>query len=240
VNSIKVAEFSEVHMLSYQKFINVPDFVIQVDAAIVMAKERFLALYESGKAKFPVKVASGRSKLLAHSPVISLISDWIRFKYAGTFTLATCDCVTIIDADALWLKAWTSRGFMGFSFASCLENPTVSLNMNPLDRKLQNQLNYGRTPGDGLRIRFPAQFVVGHQILQTINDALECMCPVDGQWGTVSDWNYVMNTFLKAVNQHGLRDALADPNTFCAMHWYWREMPVTNNVRYVISGWLLS
>ena len=120
VNSIKVAGFSEVRMLSYQKFINVPDFVIQVDAAIVMAKERFLALYESGKKQFPVKVRAGMSQHLAHSPVICLLSDWIRFKYAGTLTHALCDCVCVIDADTLWVKAWTSRGFMGFAFASCV------------------------------------------------------------------------------------------------------------------------
>ena len=95
-------------MVSYQKFMNVPDFVIQVDAESMMTKERFLALYESGKKRFPVQVRAGQSKHLAHSPVICLLSEWVRFKYAGTFTRAKCDCVCIIDTDTLWLKAWTS------------------------------------------------------------------------------------------------------------------------------------
>ena len=40
VNSITVAGYYEVHMVSYQKFTNVPNFVIQVDAEIVMPKDR--------------------------------------------------------------------------------------------------------------------------------------------------------------------------------------------------------
>ena len=180
-------------------------------------------------------MAAGKSKHLKHSPVICLISDWIRFKYAGTFTRAKCDCVCVIDADTLWLKAWTSRGFMGCSFAACKENPSSFLNMEGLNRKLQNHLHYGRVPGDRLKICFPAQFVVEHPILKTINDALVGLCPVDGQWGANGDWNYVMDTFLEAVNTHGLRDAVEDHESFCAMNWYWREMPITKNVRYVFN-----
>ena len=49
VKSIEIAEFFETHMLSYQKFTNVPDGVTQIDANCVMPKDRFLALYKSGK-----------------------------------------------------------------------------------------------------------------------------------------------------------------------------------------------
>ena len=175
------------------------------------------------------------SQHLAHSPVICLLSDWIRFKYAGTLTHALCDCVCVIDADTLWVKAWTSRGFMGFAFAGCAQNPSSFLNSRMLHRLLQDRLSYGRVPGDRLKMCFPAQFVVGHPILKTINDLLLGMCPLDGQWTDISDWNHVMDTFLEGVNTHGLRDAIADNTVFCAMHWYWREKPSEKNV---ILSWM--
>ena len=231
VKSIEIAEFFEVHMLSHQKFTNVPDFVKQVDANCVMPVRTFHALYESGKQHFPVQAGVGKSKHMAHSPVICLIADWIRFSYAGKFTKGQCDCVCVIDADTTWIRPWHDRGFMGFSFGSCKENPTSFENRDMLQRKLTNMRFYGRAPGDRLKISFPSQFVVGHPILATINAALLSMCPVDGQWNAnITDWNYVMKMFLKGVNDHGLRDAFEDHELFSAMHWYWREKPMQRNV----------
>ncbi len=235
LGSTEVAGFDRVDLLSFATFTNMPACVSRVDAREVMSYERFLALYNSGKEQFPVNVAPGKDKHLAHSPVICLIADFIRFKYAGKFTRDECDCVCIIDSDTLWLKEWISRGFMGFIFASCMANPSSYENKNPLARRIRFLREYGRTPGDMLSLTFPAQFATGHPILKFINDELLFMCPIHGRFPVLHDWRFVMHTFINAVNTHGLRDGIVAYHTFSSMHWYWRLKPLENLVILYMS-----
>ena len=136
-----------------------------------------------------------------------------------------CDVVCIIDADTLWLQPWSSFGLLGFIFASVIENPVSFKNHKMMARKIEWLNNYGRVPGDKLKITFPGQFVTGHPILKTIVDEIQHLCPSTGFFPDVSDWKFVMNAYIGAIEVHGLRNAIVAHEIFSPMHWYWRQTP---------------
>jgi hypothetical protein len=115
----------------YQKLSGVPDHIVQVSAEQCLPQTRMQSLYESGRALFPVSGEVGTVKRCKHSPVICLIADCVRLKYANSMTQTHFDRVCIADCDATWLRKFDGDlGYLGFQFASCIENPCSYDNKN--------------------------------------------------------------------------------------------------------------
>lgn len=240
LESTQLAGFTRVVLLTFQTFLNTPEHITVIDARAIMPYECFKALYQSGSDNFPVQIGPGKSKKVKHSPVICLIADVIRFKYAAEVTRDQCDCICIIDCDTLWLQKWTSVGCLGFNFASVIQNPSSLLNRNMLQRKLGWLQRYGRVPGDKLRLSFPGQFVTGHPVLKTIIGKIEHLCPTTGQFPDVKDWDVVMKAFLAGIEEHGLRDAIVPHHAFSPVPWYWRQKPFEAEVGLYEHGSLVT
>jgi len=108
----------------YRKLGGLPDHIVQVSAEQLLPQTRMQSLYESGSALFPVTGEPGAKTRCAHSPVICLIADCLRFRYANSISQTDFDQVCIADCDATWLRKFDGDlGYLGFQFASCIENP---------------------------------------------------------------------------------------------------------------------
>ena len=160
------AAFEAVHLLSYQRYVNVPRHVTWVDARAIMPHERFLQLYESGKVNFRVEIAPGKKGDAEHSSVVCLLSDFIRLKYAATIRLVNYSRVAVIDCDTIWLRKWDSKGVLGCEFASLCENASSFENFDKLKRKVKFLLKYATEPGDMGKIVPPSNLSRSRQYLR--------------------------------------------------------------------------
>ena len=234
------AGFAAVHLLTYQFFNNVPAHVTVVNASCIMPHGRLVQLYESGKTYFPVKVAPGKSVHMAHSPVICLISDVFRLRYAAMIRRCDFSHVCVIDADTTWLAEWTSLGFFGFEFASLVENPSSFENIDIVKRKIRRLKEYCIEPGDTRKLVTPFQFVPETHIIETINEHIDHLCPTTGEFPHVTDWGFVMDHVLKAVNDHGLRGAIVHQDVFCPVPWFARLRPTQAGSVHLPILWRMS
>ena len=224
--SSEKAAFEAVHLLSYQRYVNVPRHVTWVDARAIMPHERFLQLYESGKVNFRVEIAPGKKGDAEHSSVVCLLSDFIRLKYAATIRLVNYSRVAVIDCDTIWLRKWDSEGVLGCEFASLCENASSFENFDKLKRRVKFLLKYATEPGDMGKIVPPFQFIPQSPVLATINDSIFRLCPDTGIFPPVRNWEIIMDSVLSAVNQHGLRGSIVAPNVFTPVPWYARQKPL--------------
>jgi len=114
----------------YQKFSGVPEHIKQISAEAYLPLKRMQSIYGSGKDMFLVETI-GKRKRYNHSPLICLIADCLRFRYAEFIEPADFDAVCIADCDLTWLREYddTLKQF-GLQFATVVENPQSYENRN--------------------------------------------------------------------------------------------------------------
>ena len=106
----------------YEKFSGVPEHIKQTSAEAYLPHARMKSIYDGGKDRFMVETICAR-KRCNHSPLICLIADCLRFRYAESIEPADFDKVCIADCDCTWLRDYDDTlGHFGFQFASVIEN----------------------------------------------------------------------------------------------------------------------
>ena len=214
----------------YETISGVPEHIEQVDAQPFLPHDQMKSLYETGKRFFPVKVRPGGSAKLSYSPVICLLADILRFKYAASLSKDQFDSVTIADVDLTWFRKYDpALGWLGFAFASCVENPCSFENRMYTDRQLRFIRDYLKEPGDRRKVLFPMTFLTDSPILETIITALAPLIASDTWDASCSDWDHIMDVCKSAINDHGLRTAVVHEDLFCPVPWYLRNKPLDEN-----------
>lgn len=214
----------------YEKMSGVPKHIEQVDAQPFLPQDQMKSLYETGGHSFPVKAMTGKKTDVPHSPVICLLADILRFKYAASLSKDHFDSVTIADVDLIWFRKYdTALGWLGFAFASCVENPCSFENKKYTDRQLRFVRDYLKEPGDRRKVLFPMTFLTASPILETIIIALAPLILTDTWDVSCSDWDHIMDVCKSAINDHGLRKAVVHENIFCPVAWYLRNKPLEKN-----------
>jgi hypothetical protein len=174
------AGFTKRTLLTLQEFDNAPRGVAVVDASDIMSISQLRKLYESGKQCVKSKVVVG------DSPVICLISDFIRLTYAAD--VALCDQnathVCVCDCDTIWLRKWESWGrFCGHEIASGSQNATgFQRAFRETDWQKDLIEHYGRKPRDGLRVCMPMQFPVASELLPALVHGIKGFVPENGEF----------------------------------------------------------